>query len=267
MKILFIGDVIGKPGRRLLAGRLPELLRHHGPDYVVVNGENLAHGAGMTSKIHDEMLSMGVDVITSGNHVWDRKEVYQIFERKEHRLVRPWNYPPGTPGPAFIVVEKDDSPPLMVANLLGRVNLLECDCPFRALDAIVEQKEKEGLLHCLVDFHAETTSEKIALGWYAAGRVCALIGTHTHVPTMDEWILPGGTAYCTDAGMCGSMDSILGMEKENILRKFLSLRPTRFEPASTPPFALDYLLIEADDETGAATAVTHERLTVETFEP
>lgn len=254
MKILFIGDVMGSPGRRLLADLLPKLKRRLCPDFVIVNGENAAAGHGMTAKIAGEFLALGVDVITSGNHIWDQRDFLPYLD-EDRRVLRPYNYPPGVPGSGWIKVEKQGKR-LAVLNLQGRVFMPPIDCPFRGADQALEELAGWPVF---VDFHAEASSEKKVMGHYLDGRVLACLGTHTHVPTADETVLPGGTAYMTDAGMTGSFDSSIGCTWESVLPKFLTALPSRFEVSSSDP-RLCGALVTVDDE--MAVAVDIKRLMV-----
>lgn len=228
MKILMLGDVVGEPGRRLLEAHLPELRRTHAVDFVVINGENAAHGHGITERIAREWLdTLGVDVITTGNHAFDQKGVEACF-RGEPRLLRPLNFPTGTPGQGFVKLHTRDGAEVMVVNLMGRVHMPLCEDPFRTMDALL-MKERADLV--LVDMHAEATSEAQAMGHHLAGRVAAVVGTHTHVPTLDAKLLPGGTAYVTDIGMTGPYDGVIGMKKEASLSRFLSPLKAKYEVA------------------------------------
>ena len=256
--ILFLGDVVGHPGRRALQRFLPGLVRKYAPTVVIANGENAAGGIGITEEIGREMF-LHVDVLTSGNHIWDKKEALPYLER-EPRLVRPANYPDGNPGRGSYVYQ-DGGLKIAVLNLQGRVFMDAIDCPFRRADAEVEALRKETPL-IIVDFHAEATSEKQALGWHLDGRVTAVVGTHTHVPTADEKVLPGGTAYITDAGMAGGYRSVIGIRREQALQKFLSGRPQRFEP-SKEGLVLTAVFIKADASTGRALSVKRETLVEE----
>ncbi len=229
MNLLFIGDVFGSPGRGYLKNILPELIATYEIDFTIANGENLAGGAGITGPVAQELFSVGVDVITSGNHVWDKREIYQIID-KEKRILRPANYPPGVPGKGSGVYIASNGTTVAVVNVCGRVfSPQSFDCPFRALDAEISQLRTITPV-IIVDFHAEASSEKVAAGWYADGRVSALFGTHTHVQTADEIILPGGTAYITDVGMTGSYEGVIGVERELILKRFLTQLPVRHKP-------------------------------------
>ena len=254
--VLFIGDIIGRPGRNALRAALPGLRDKYRPHFVVANGENAAGGAGMTEEIGRDLFAV-LDAMTSGNHIWDKKEGVAFMEG-ERRLLRPANYPPGNPGRGSVVIEGAGGRKLGVVSLQGRVFMEPIDCPFRAADAVVETLRKETPC-ILVDLHAEATSEKQALGWYLDGRVSAVVGTHTHVPTADERVLPGGTAYITDAGMAGSRNSVIGIQKEQAIDKFLLARPVRFEPAKDSLF-LSAVYIEIDSDTGRAVSINREVL-------
>lgn len=252
MKILVLGDVIGKPGREVLNERLPSLMERCGADFTIVNGENAAGGKGITPPIAREMLALGVDVITTGNHVWAQPSVTDVLTR-EPRLLRPDNYPPGAPGSGVFVSEADACPPVAVINLQGRVFMPEIDCPFRAVDAALASVGERARL-VVIDMHAEATSEKLAMGWYCDGRATAVVGTHTHVPTADARILPAGTAFCTDIGMTGPYDSVIGTRPDLALERFLTARPVRFQVASTNA-RISGVLVEADPETGRAISI------------
>ena len=253
MNILFIGDIVGRPGRELIRVGLRALVDRYSLDLVIANAENSAAGFGITKDIGDTLLEWGVDVMTSGNHIWDKKEAMPYIAG-EPRLLRPANYPAGVPGRGSYVAQTGDGRAVGVINVMGRVFMLNIDDPFavvlREIDAI---RHRTRVI--IVDFHAEATSEKVAMGWYLDGKVTAVLGTHTHVQTADERVLPGGTAYLTDAGMTGPHDSIIGMEKEPSLARFLNAMPSRFEPASGNP-RLNGAVIEADDKTGRATSIT-----------
>ncbi len=253
MKLLFLGDVIGEPGRAAIKALLPGLKKEMGLDFVVVNGENSAGGFGITAKVLDELLSYGVDVVTSGNHIWDKKEVMQIIDT-EKRLLRPANYPEGVAGFGYRIYDAPNGARVAVLNLEGRVYLSNIDCPFRKAKAIVNKiKEETNII--IVDFHAEITSEKNALGNFLDGEISAFFGTHTHIQTADERILPGGTAYITDAGMCGAIDSVIGIKKEMALQKFLYDIPVRFEVA-TGVVRINGAVVEIDETTGRAVSIT-----------
>ena len=255
--ILFIGDVIGRPGRNALAKALPDLVKKHKPTIVIANGENAAGGAGITEEIGKDLFAV-VDVLTSGNHVWDKKEALDYLD-KEPRLLRPANYPPGNPGRGAAVVTDAGGVKVGVLNLQGRVFMEAIDCPFRTADAEVEKLRRETPV-IVVDLHAEATSEKQALGWHLDGRVSAVVGTHTHVPTADERILPGGTAFITDVGMAGARNTVIGIKREPALQKFLTGRPHRFEPEKGGLF-LSAVFIEVDAATGRALSIVREVVT------
>lgn len=248
MRVLFVGDVVGKPGRQAVRHLLPALRRRHEVDFTVVNIENAAGGFGFTPEIAREILDAGADCLTAGNHVWKKREAYGYID-SEPRVLRPANYPDGAPGRGYGLYVVGGRQ-IAVANLMGRVFMDPLLCPFRLLDQIWERIRDETPLFVL-DFHAETTSEKVALGWYAAGRASAVIGTHTHVQTADERILPGGTAYLTDVGMTGPVNSVLGVETELVIEKFLTQMPVKFEVARGPALLMAAVL-ELDDHTGRA---------------
>ena len=252
MRILFIGDIVGKPGREMVRKGVPLLVDQDGIDLVVANAENAAAGFGITKDIGDALLDWGVDVMTSGNHIWDKKEAIPYIAA-EPRLLRPANYPAGVPGRGSYVATTGDGRAIGVINVMGRVFMLNIDDPFA-----VVLREIEAMRHrtrvIIVDFHAEATSEKIAMGWHLDGKASLVVGTHTHVQTADERILPNGTAYLTDAGMTGPHDSIIGMEREAALSRFLSGMPSKFEPA-TGNARLNGVIVEADDRTGRATHI------------
>ena len=252
MKILFVGDVVGRTGRNALSIRLGRLVDRHEVDLVVVNGENAAAGFGLTLDIVREFFDLGVDVITSGNHIWDKKEIFEHLDR-EPRLLRPANYPPGLPGRGSGVYETNAGIPVGIVNLEGRVFMNNLECPFRCADALIDDLRRQTPI-ILVDFHAEATSEKVAMGHYLDGRVSAVVGTHTHVQTADEQILSGGTAYLTDAGMTGSLDAVIGIRKELAIERFLTQLPVRFEVAKKDP-VLCGVLFTIDEDTGRAQAV------------
>jgi metallophosphoesterase (TIGR00282 family) len=256
MNILMVGDVFGEPGRRALRTLLPRLKREYAIDLTVVNVENAAAGFGATPQICREFLDQGVDVMTSGNHIWDKKEIIQYIA-KENLLLRPANFPVGTPGVGCVTVK---SGPYRVAvlNLMGRVFMQANDCPFRKADEIVPELRRETPI-VVVDMHCEATSESQAMGWYLDGRVSAVVGTHRHVQTADERILPGGTAYITDLGMTGPVDSVIGVDKDIILERFLSQMPVRFEPAKGPA-ALHGVVIAVDPDSGRASGIQRLRV-------
>jgi metallophosphoesterase (TIGR00282 family) len=252
MRVLFVGDIVGKPGRHIFRRSLPLLLRHAGVDLVVVNVENAAGGFGVTRETAQEILAAGAHVLTTGNHVWDKKEALDYIA-VEARLLRPLNYATAAPGHGSLVVTTAGGIRVGVINAMGRVHMPLVDDPFRAVAAEVDRLRTEAAV-LIVDFHAEATSEKIAMGWYLDGRVAAVVGTHTHVQTADDRILPGGTAYITDVGMTGPHDSVIGVEKEAALARFLTGLPGRFETATGDP-RVHAVVIEADPASGRATAI------------
>jgi metallophosphoesterase (TIGR00282 family) len=253
MNLLFIGDIVGRPGRELVQKGLPGLVEHFDIDLTIANAENSAAGFGITRDIGDTLLEWGVDVMTSGNHIWDKKEALEYIDT-EPRLLRPANYPAGVPGRGSYLAQTRDGRAVGVINVMGRVFMTPIDDPFA-----VVLREIDAMRHrtrvIFVDMHAEATSEKIAMGWHLDGKVTAVVGTHTHVQTADERLLPNGTAYLTDAGMTGPHDSIIGMEREPSLARFLTGLPAKFEPASGNP-RLNGAVIEADDKTGRARKIT-----------
>jgi metallophosphoesterase (TIGR00282 family) len=261
MKLLFIGDIVGRPGRDLVRRHLKALAASLEADLVIANGENAAGGAGITRENMYEMFTAGVEVITSGNHVWDKRETLE-FIGAEPRLLRPANYPDGTPGAGSFVALSKSGVRVGVVNVMGRVFLHAIDDPFRVADREIARVKDDGAQIVFVDVHAETTSEKMALGWYLDGRVSAVVGTHTHVQTADARILPGGTAYLSDAGMTGPHDGVIGMDREAVIARFITGRPTRFEPASGDP-RLHGVTVTADPLTGKATAIELVALTEE----
>ena len=247
MRILFVGDVFGKAGRQILADKLAEIRADFGPfDFVVINCENAAAGSGLTERLMNELFALGVDVMTSGNHIWDKKEFVPILDR-EPRVLRPANYPPTAPGRGYVEVEKNGLS-LGVINLQGRAFMPPLDCPFRTADDVLNRMKSTAIL---VDFHAEATAEKIALARYLDGRVSAVVGTHTHVQTADEALFPKGTAYITDVGMTGGHGGVIGIKFESVLPKLIEGIPCKFEPEESDP-RLQGAVIEIDDETGLA---------------
>lgn len=248
IRALFLGDIVGKTGRDAVQKCLPVLKKQFATDIVIANAENAAGGIGVTPQIAAQLLEMGIDVLTTGNHAWKAKEVYTYLDA-ETRILRPANYPPGAPGRGWALYPIG-AHRVAVANLSGRVFMDLVDCPFRAIDAILEQVASTTPL-LVVDFHAEATSESQAFGWYVDGRCSAVIGTHTHVQTADARILPKGTAYITDAGMCGAVESIIGMEVEQVIERFRSQLPVRFE-AAHGRFIVSGVWVEIDADTGRA---------------
>lgn len=264
MRILFIGDIFGKPGRVSVKEHLPAFVKQRPVDLVIANAENAAGGFGLTPPIIDELFDLNIAVLTTGNHVWDKREIIDYFHNANgdayspaRRLLRPANYPAGSPGWGLFQGQTRDGISYAVINLQGRVFMTSNEDPFRIADELLKQIQAKVIL---VDFHAEATSEKAALGWHLDGRVTALLGTHTHVPTADERVLPGGTAYQTDVGMTGPYDSVIGVTKETILQKFLTNMPSRFEPA-TGDVRLCAAVIDCDPNTGRASRI--ERIMVD----
>jgi 2',3'-cyclic-nucleotide 2'-phosphodiesterase len=252
MRILFIGDIMGRPGRELVRWGLAPIVDHHAIDLVVANAENSAAGFGITREIGEQLLDYGVDVMTSGNHIWDKKEALDYIGT-EPRLLRPANYPAGAPGNGSYLARARNGQSVGVINVMGRVFMLNIDDPFAVVLREIEAVRQRARV-VFVDFHAEATSEKSAMGWHLDGRVTAVVGTHTHVQTADERILPKGTAYLTDAGMTGPHDSIIGVEVELALGRFLTALPARFETATANP-RLNAAIVDADDKTGLATDI------------
>ena len=252
MRILFIGDVNGKAGRNLVREHLDRLVDRHGIDYAVANVENAADGFGITPSLAAELEGHGLHVMTSGNHIWDKVEILPYVE--EHRtLLRPHNFPPGAPGTGVHVGSTSAGTPVAVINLMGRIFMNPLACPFRTADQILQELGGRCRV-ILVDFHAEATSEKVVLGWYLDGRVSAVVGIHTHVQTADERVLPGGTAVITDVGMTGARDSVIGIEKDLAIRKFLQQMPVRFASAKKNP-RLCAVVVEVDETTGRALGI------------
>ncbi|MGQ9473829.1 MAG: TIGR00282 family metallophosphoesterase [Candidatus Caldatribacteriaceae bacterium] len=248
MKFLIIGDVIGKPGRKILNVQLEKIRKSFEIDAVVVNGENAAGGLGITPEVCDEILSLGVDVITTGNHIWDKKEILEYI-KEQPRLLRPLNYPEGVPGRGSLLLESKNQR-WAVINLSGRVFMSPLDCPFRKISQEIEHlKQFTNII--LVDFHAEASSEKIAMGWFLDGKVSCVFGTHTHVVTADERILPQGTAYITDIGMTGAQDSVIGIEVNEIIERFLTQMPFRYKVAKQN-LKLNGVVVDIHDSTGKA---------------
>lgn len=258
MKLLFIGDIVARPGRDLVRKHARALATRHAADLVIANGENAAGGAGITRDNALEILGAGVDVITAGNHVWDKRETLE-FIGNEPRLIRPANYPAGTPGAGSYVATARNGVKVGVVNVMGRLFMNAMDDPFATAARAVEQLSADGVRVIFVDFHAEATSEKLALSYFLDGKVTAVVGTHTHVQTADERILPGGTACLTDAGMTGPHDGVIGMDKDAVIARFITALPARFESAAGDA-RLNGVLITADAATGKATAI--ERLSL-----
>jgi metallophosphoesterase (TIGR00282 family) len=263
VRILFIGDIVGKPGRELVKRGLGAIVEHEAIDFVIANAENAAAGFGVTREIGDHLLEWGVDVMTSGNHIWDKKEALDYIGT-EPRLLRPANYPAGVPGNGSYLARTREGETIGVINIMGRVFMLNIDDPFAVVVREIEAM-RQRTRTIFVDFHAEATSEKIAMGWHLDGRVSAVIGTHTHVQTADERILPKGTAYLTDVGMTGPHDSIIGVEIEPSLGRFLNALPAKFETATANP-RLHAVIVETDPQTGRATEIERLSLGVDDLE-
>ncbi len=252
MNLLFLGDVVGKPGRQAVAALLPALIDREEIAFVIANCENVTNGAGVDPKGAEDLLRAGVDVLTSGNHIWRMKEIVPFIEN-DGRLLRPANFPPGTPGSGCVVRETAGGVRVAVLNLIGRVFMDSVDCPFRAAEAIVPELRRQADV-VFVDMHAEATSEKGAMGWFLDGQVSAVVGSHTHVQTADERLLPEGTAYLTDAGMCGPTESVIGVRRELVIRRFLSKMPVRFETAGGAAI-LQGALVDVDESSGRARSI------------
>jgi 2',3'-cyclic-nucleotide 2'-phosphodiesterase len=260
MRLLFLGDVVGRPGRLALNERLPQLRQRWGLDCVVVNGENAAAGFGITEVICQEILDAGADAITLGNHSWDQREALVFIERQP-RLVRPANYPPGTPGRGAAMVETAKGQRVLVVNVMGRIEMEPLDCPFRAVEEAIGQAPLREVVDAIViDIHAEATSEKQAFGWNFDGRVSLTVGTHTHVPTADTRILPGGSAYQTDAGMCGDYQSVIGFDRHEPVRRMIQKTPLQRWEAASGEGSLCGVAVEIDDRSGLALHVSPVRI-------
>lgn len=254
MKVLFLGDIDAKAGRKAVANVLPVLKDKHEPDITIANAENLAHGMGVTKKTLKEILDAGVDFLTSGNHIWDQKEVYEIFQDSEVPLIRPANYPDGTPGQGYKIVQIG-ARELLIMNVLGNVFMKEdLESPFKAVDKILEEIKNKNIKLSVLDAHTEATSEINALGWYLDGRVSAVLGTHMHVQTADERILPKGTAYISDVGMTGPRDSILGVDKDAVIEGFLTQRPVKFFSPEID-CKLNAVIVDLDQKSGKAKSI------------
>ncbi len=259
VRILFVSDVVGKPGRRILKERLPGLLTDFQVDFCVVNAENAAGGLGLTAEVAEEFFGLGVHVLTSGNHIWNKREIFDLIPH-EPRILRPANYPSGAPGRGAEIFETSSRIRVGVLNLMGRVFIpFSLDCPFRIASEHLDRLRQETAV-ILVDMHAEATSEKVAMGWFLDGQVSAVLGTHTHVQTADERILPGGTAYLSDVGMTGPWISVIGVKREPVVERFLTGLPKPFEPASGPA-QLNAAFLTVDSASGKA--LTIERVRIE----
>ena len=263
MRILFIGDIFGRPGRTIVRDKLQEIVREYRVDLVLANGENAAAGFGITPALAEDLLDLGIDVLTTGNHIWDKREIVDYFASANgdvhspaRRVLRPANYAKDLPGTGLYQGRKNNVA-YAVINLQGRVFMASNDDPFRVADGLLKQLSEKIVF---VDMHAEATSEKVALGWYLDGRVTALVGTHTHIPTADERVLPGGTAYITDVGMTGPYEGVIGVKKELIIGRFLNNMPVRFEPA-TGDTRLCAVVVDADEASGKATSIERIMLT------
>ncbi|MDC3416327.1 TIGR00282 family metallophosphoesterase [Aquibacillus salsiterrae] len=252
MRILFVGDVVGSPGRDMVQQYLPKLKQKYQPHISIINGENAASGKGINEKIYKNFLAWGAQAVTMGNHTWDKKEIFEFIDDAKN-MVRPANFPEGTPGKGLIFI-KYNSFEVAIINLQGRTFMPPLDDPFRKADELIEEAKKRTNL-IFVDFHAEATSEKLAMAWYLDGKVSAVIGTHTHIQTADERVLPKGTAYLTDVGMTGPYDTILGMEKEAVIKKFLTSLPVRFEVPKDGRTQLSAVIIDIDQNSGQANKI------------
>ncbi len=252
MNVLFIGDIVGRPGRHALQERLDRLVDRHRIDLVIANCENAAAGFGLTVDVAEELFDFGIDALTSGNHIWDKRDIVDFLDAEE-RVLRPANYPGEVPGRGAGVFRANTGIKVGIINLEGRVFMNDLDCPFLTADRLVGEMNDVDVI--IVDIHAEATSEKMALGWYLDGRVAAVIGTHTHVQTADERVLPGGTAFISDVGMTGSRDGVIGMRREPVIEKFLTQRPVRFEVAKKDPM-LCAVVVDVDETTGLARGIS-----------
>jgi 2',3'-cyclic-nucleotide 2'-phosphodiesterase len=258
MRILFIGDIIGKSGREAVRALLPNIIDKYKTDVIIANGENAAAGFGITEQTASEIFACGIDIITTGNHVWDKKEAVTYLE-KERRIIRPLNYPPDVPGYGSALITPAGKAPVAVLNLAGRVFMNCLDCPFRTAAAAIEKiRESVGII--IIDFHAEATSEKMAFGYYLDGQVSAILGTHTHVQTADERILPGGTAYISDVGMTGPAHSVIGVDKNQIIGKFLTGMPRKFDVAEGKAL-FNAVVVDIDEKNGKATGIQRIQMT------
>ena len=252
MKILFIGDIVGSPGREAVKKLMPQLKKEYQLNFVIANAENAAGGSGITAKVAAELFDSGVNVLTSGDHIWKKPEIFEIID-KEERILRPINFPEGVPGRGKAIFKADDGMKIGVISVQGRVFMEALECPFRRSRGAQEELSSQAKV-IVVDIHAEATSEKIALGWYLDGKVSAVLGTHTHVQTADEKILPAGTAYITDVGMTGAVDSVIGRRIEDVLQRFLTSIPTRFEVAQEN-VQLQGVVLDIDEHTGKANSI------------
>jgi hypothetical protein len=249
VQVLMIGDVVGRPGRKACRAEIGPLVREFGVDLVIANGENAAGGNGITREVANELFACGIDVLTMGNHVWDKKEILNFID-EEIRILRPANYPAGAPGVGYTCYRTGSNAKVGVANISGRVYMANLECPFRTLDRVVRELRRYTPL-VIVDFHAEATSEKVAVGWYLDGKVSAVLGTHTHVQTADERVLPEGTAYISDVGMTGPRNSVIGVKVESVIQKFMSQMPKQFQVAGGP-YQFNAVLVTVDPVSGKA---------------
>ncbi|MDD4607218.1 MAG: TIGR00282 family metallophosphoesterase [Patescibacteria group bacterium] len=255
MKILFFGDIVGKIGRQAIKKTLADYKKKYQPDFIIANGENLAHGKGATQKTLEEMQQAGINFFTSGNHIWKKNEILDVFKQGDIPIIRPANYPEGVPGEGHKIVEVGEYK-ILVINLLGRVFIREdLDCPFKKFDEIIKINSRKKIHAIFVDLHAEATSEHVAFGFYANGRASAVVGTHTHVPTADQQILDQGTAYVTDVGMVGGQDTVLGVAKEEIIQTFLTQMPFSHLIPEKGPAVINAVLIEIDPKTKEAKSI------------
>lgn len=252
MKLVFLGDIVGKPGRQIVSQRLGQIRDRWSPDIIVANAENSAGGLGATPETLAELKRLGIGGFTMGNHTWRKKVIIPVMPSYPE-LVRPANFPPGMPGHGHTVISLPDGRKLGLLNLIGRIYMEPVECPFRMVDSLLPELRRETPV-ILIDMHAEATSEKIALGWHVDGRCSAVIGTHTHVQTADEWIMPGGTGYISDAGMCGPYHSVIGTDKDIVVNRFISGMPEKFVVARGPAL-LSAVYLEIDDASGRATAI------------
>lgn len=257
MKIVFLGDIVAEAGRKAVKLFLPRVRDEFKPDFVIANGENASGGIGLTPNVADDLLACGIDLLTSGNHIWKHKEIADYLDRANCKVVRPMNYPYSseypTPGKGFYILEKNNKR-VAVLNLLGRVFLDNVDCPFDSLEKFVSDVSSKENIPVVLDFHAEATSEKIAMGWFVDGRVAAVLGTHTHVQTADNRILPHGTAFISDVGMCGAFDSVIGVDADLIIKKLRTQRPVSFK-FSEENKGINGVMLQIDEETGKAVSI------------
>jgi len=254
INVLYIADVIGSDGSEIASACVPEFLKKYEIHLAIVNGENSASGKGLTARIAQSFFDMGIDVITSGNHIWDKNKIFPMLNENP-RILRPLNYPPGCPGHGSVVVQTPGNDSVGIINLQGRSFMYPIDCPFRTIDGEIRRLANEGIKTLIIDFHAEASAEKMALGWFLDGRVSAVIGSHTHVQTADECVLPQGTAYITDAGMTGPFDSVIGMDKEIAIKRFISQLPVHYKVAHGDPKFCG-VIIKIDKQSGRAESIS-----------